>query len=624
MKVSLVNMPFAAAHMPSIALTQLKSILTEKHSRAAFDIHYLNHDFVHYMGNDLYLFISGSMDALNTGVGDWLFRQIAFPELADNTATYFQRFFPYKTPQQLAFKRQIVEKRQRLDAFLETLIDKYHLDQSHVVGFTSMFNQNIASFALAKKLKNRKPGIEIVMGGANCEAPMGLEIAKHVPQIDFVFSGPALKSFPEFMQYTLDGELERRQSIKGVFSKTNCWTQCGETAIGEELDINVPIALNYEPFMDSFKNNFPTSSTKPVLLFETSRGCWWGQRAHCTFCGLNGTTMAYRRMNSDVALDQFNQLFRYSDRVTRFESVDNIMPKEYVQEVFPSLETPSSSYLFYEVKADLTAADMEVLTKARVRVVQPGIESLASSTLKLMKKGTTAFQNLSFLKNCLLYKIFPSWNLLVGFPGDEEPVYKKYLKDLPLLVHLPPPVGSFPVRFDRYSPYFMKAKEYGLDLHPVDYYKLSYPLSEESLANLAYYFEDRKLDARYMTTMIKWLDQIRAKVGQWTMRFYGADKLLPAKLHFKPDSSVVYDSRSGRAVEYDIGETGKQILDFINTKPARQGAIAAQIGVGREAEVTQAIASLQDKSLLFEEEGRYLSLVFPKEPPQMTMPFGSD
>ena len=217
-------MPFAAAYMPSIALTQLKSILTEKYTPpACVNIHYLNHDFVHFMGNDFYSFMSGSMDALNTGVGDWLFRQVAFPDLTDNTAAYFQRFFPYKTPQQLAFKRQILEKRQKLDAFLDTLIDKYKLDHADIIGFTSMFNQNIACFALAKKLKDRKPNIEIVIGGANCEAPMGLEIAKHVPQIDFVFSGPALKSFPEFVQYTLDNELERRHNIKGVFSKTNAF-----------------------------------------------------------------------------------------------------------------------------------------------------------------------------------------------------------------------------------------------------------------------------------------------------------------------------------------------------------------------------------------------------------------
>jgi hypothetical protein len=37
-----------------------------------------------------------------------------------------------------------------------------------------------------------------VLGGANCEVPMGRVLAKNLSPIDFVFSGPALHSFPDF------------------------------------------------------------------------------------------------------------------------------------------------------------------------------------------------------------------------------------------------------------------------------------------------------------------------------------------------------------------------------------------------------------------------------------------
>jgi ribosomal peptide maturation radical SAM protein 1 len=613
-------MPFAGASLPSIALTQLKSIVRkELGKQASVVIHYLNHDFVEYMGKDLYGFMSDSMDAQNSGIGDWLFRQLAFPDLPDNASSYFQRFFPYRTPQHTAFKEQILEKRRGFDAFLDTLIAKYRLDHFDIVGFTSMFNQNISSFALAGKLKKHNPQIITVIGGANCEAPMGQQIAKNVPQIDYVFSGPGLMSFPEFIRRQIDGGTQDRQPIKGVFSKSNSELESVRAEIGEELDIDVPIELDYDHFIASFEDTFPNAEAKPVLLFETSRGCWWGQRAHCTFCGLNGSTMAYRAMGSENALHQFKKLFAHSDKVTRYESVDNIMPKEYVTDVFPFLETPPGSYLFYEVKADLKESDMQALEKARVKAVQPGIESLATTTLKLMKKGTTAFQNLLLLKNCLLYDIYPSWNLLIGFPGEEEPVYKKYLKDLPLLIHLPPPIGSFPVRFDRYSPYFMKAKEYGLDLHPLDYYELSYPMSEDSLANLAYYFEDRNLGARYKADMIKWIDQIRVKVNHWATRWHGKDHLLPPKLYFKENSTIVYDSRSGKAVEHDVQPAGRMVLELINSKPARVGSIAAACEVTLDGDPERIISSLQSRGLVFEEDGRYLSLVLPKETQKMSL-----
>jgi magnesium-protoporphyrin IX monomethyl ester (oxidative) cyclase len=51
---------------------------------------------------------------------------------------------------------------------------------------------------------------------------------------------------------------------------------------------------------------------------------------------------------------------------------------------------------FYEVKADLSEKDVAMLAHSRVLTIQPGIEALVTSTLKLMKKGTTAFQNIKF------------------------------------------------------------------------------------------------------------------------------------------------------------------------------------------------------------------------------------
>ncbi|NIO21196.1 MAG: RiPP maturation radical SAM protein 1, partial [Candidatus Aenigmarchaeota archaeon] len=192
-KVALINVPFASLKFPSLALTQLKSVLDSKLSfRVSVELLYLNHDFAHYMGTELYQYIAVDMEAPYNGLGDWFFRQAAFPELADNTEIYFQRYFPHRNEQNQILKRLIQEKREGLDQVLEGLIDQYKLNEADLVGFTSMFSQNVACFALARKIKERSPHIVIVMGGANCETPMGQEIVKNVEHIDFVFSGTAL------------------------------------------------------------------------------------------------------------------------------------------------------------------------------------------------------------------------------------------------------------------------------------------------------------------------------------------------------------------------------------------------------------------------------------------------
>lgn len=79
-RIALINMPFANLHMPSIALTQLKSVVENRFkNEVSVDVYYLNHDFANCLGLDLYDLITESADSQNSGLGDWFFRQIAFP-----------------------------------------------------------------------------------------------------------------------------------------------------------------------------------------------------------------------------------------------------------------------------------------------------------------------------------------------------------------------------------------------------------------------------------------------------------------------------------------------------------------------------------------------------------------
>ena len=612
-KIALINMPFANLSLPSIALTQLKALVDERFKeRVSVDIHYLSHDFAKYLGMGLYDLITGSANAQNAGLGDWFFRQTAFPDQPNNAGVYLSRYFPFHSEEMNTLKSRVLEKRRGLDHFLDSLISKYALDQVQLVGFTSMFMQNAAAFSLARRLKEGPSKPIIVIGGANCESPMGQVIAKEVAPIDYVFSGPALKSFPEFVQHCLDGDLTSVGSIKGVFTKRNYVFQTGPDAIGEEVSIDVPIDLDYRPFLDRLAEYFPEGEIEPILLFETSRGCWWGERAHCTFCGLNGASMAYRAMSPDLALKQFDSLFELSPQVSRIDAVDNILPKSYLHDVLPHLKTPENVSLFYEVKADLSESDVQTLAKARVKIIQPGIESLATSTLKLMKKGTSAFRNLALLKFCAMYNIEPAWNLLIGFPGEGADVYRKYIDDLPLLTHLFPPSGVFPVRFDRYSPYFMKSKEYGLDLHPLDYYPLIYPFPGEQLHNLAYYFADVNIGSEYAQTVSQWIGKIQEKVDFWIGSWKLDDDSHPELVFYKDgDQHMIRDSRSGELKEYPIGEVSARILNLMSDTK-RLGDVANEFRDVAGFDAAKEITDLREKGLLFHEDNRFISLVLPR------------
>lgn len=613
LEIALANMPFGTVSLPSLGLTQLRSVLGQQFGdRVAPRIFYLNHDFAQFLGLEPYQLIANSMDALISGLGDWFFRSVAYPDLDEQVDLYRRRYLTDPMRQQAMRQYSLWERRQETGSFLDQLIARYRLAEYPVVGFSSLFQQNIASFALARKIKERNPEVVTVMGGANCETSMGAAIVRNVESIDFVFSGPALATFPEFVRRMLDGDEDGRHRIRGVLSKRNLEEKSGTVVneIGADVDIDQPLPLDYGDYLATIDEKFPPGAVVPALLFESSRGCWWGQRSQCTFCGLNGLEIGYRGMQADNALQQFERLFEYAPRVKRFEAVDNIMPREYVTEVLPHVKPPPDVTIFYEVRADLKDHELAVLAKAGVKEIQPGIEALATSTLKLMKKGTTVFQNLTFLKNCVRHNIQPAWNLLVGFPGEGEDVYAKYVEDLPHLTHLMPPSGVFPVRFDRFSIYFNSPEEYGLKLRPMDFYKLIYPFEKESLDDLAYYFADLNYAAPYLAAMVKWIDRLRQQVTHWQTRWQPSDNQIKPELYLKSKNhtGVVYDSRSGKVVEQEVSALGLRALETL-ARAMKLPRLQKALGDPPQAEIQSELASLQERGLVFHEGEMYLSLV---------------
>ncbi|WP_214106915.1 RiPP maturation radical SAM C-methyltransferase [Acrocarpospora catenulata] len=604
--VALVNMPFADRRRPSFALSQLAALVNREFGEEVnVRVCYLNHDFVRFFGTEIYDAIAEGMEQHVAGIGDWLFRQVAFPYEPDNSEQYFARYFA--GPGWADFRRAVMTRRERLGEFCAFLADRYRLAEADLVGFSSMFMQTVPSLAMATVIKDLSPETVTVMGGANCETPMGATLIEHATQLDFVFSGPSLRTFPRFLRALIDDDLSAAHTIGGVVSRKNCHEPRYRRAIGADTDVDDLVEPDYASFADSFTglNATVEDPVEPILFFETSRGCWWGERSHCTFCGLNGQNMGYRSMSAENAVRQFERLFEYAPWCTTYSCTDNIMPLEYLTDVLPKLDPPPGSSIFYEVKVGLDQQDMAEMARAGVTKIQPGIEALATGTLKLMKKGSSAFQNLQLLKNCVRYGISPAWNLLIGFPGEPESTFEKYVADLPLLTHLPPPEGVFPVRFDRYSPYFNNAEEFGLDLHPVDHYGLTYPFPEESLRDLAYYFNDRSFSP-YLIAVARWLRPLAAAVSAWCAAWEDDGRRPELRLEEVDGGWEVYDSRRGTAERYPLDPATAEVLLTLE-RPTRLDRLGAELP--HVEGVAERVAELRHLGLVFVEGERAMSLI---------------
>ena len=227
-----------------------------------------------------------------------------------------------------------------------------------------------------------------------------------------------------------------------------------------------------------------------TIPFESARGCWWGAKHHCTFCGLNGQTISFRSKSSGRVLGELAELTR-RHRSFQFAAVDNIIDMSFWKSLLPALVEERTNYeIFYEIKSNITKQQIRQLSMAGVRHVQPGIESLSTPVLRLMRKGVTAIQNVNLLRWSQYYGVNAMWNLIWGFPGEQSAHYQEQAALLPRLVHLQPPGGWSRIWMERFSPLFRDRAAFPArgDLRPEASYTYVYP-DTVNLNDTAYFFD---------------------------------------------------------------------------------------------------------------------------------------
>jgi ribosomal peptide maturation radical SAM protein 1 len=342
---------------------------------------------------------------------------------------------------------------------------------------------------VARLLKARAPDKHIALGGSHCEGEMGLALHEAYPFIDFVGRGESERLLVDLVA-SLSGEGPEPAAIPGLIWREGDTSRTAGERAQRIDDLNsLPIPA-YDDWYAQLRAALPALPAHELELpFEASRGCWYGEKHHCTFCGLNGESMTFRSKSAARVLAELRGLARYD--IPFVYAVDLIFDHRYFETLLPTLAKEAFGHtLFFETKSNLTRRQMQLLRDARIRLIQPGIESLSTPVLALMRKGVTACQNVRLLKWAAELGIAVFWNLLYGFPGESAEYYQKLAELLPALTHLMPPQGGYKVRVDRFSPLHFDAAALGVGpIRPAPAYAVVHNLPPDMIARLAYHFE---------------------------------------------------------------------------------------------------------------------------------------
>jgi ribosomal peptide maturation radical SAM protein 1 len=617
LRIALVNMPFASAARPSIQCGLLKAILErEGHT---VDVHYLNLELAAELGPALYLHFADLSPWRDQLLGEWLFSVAAFG-YRPNEKEYFEACHGARdtcnrynlSPEDLCRLRN-----ESIPALVERWATGIDWAAYAAVGFSCTFEQTVAAFALGRRIKELHPQVVTIYGGANFESEMGVEHTRAFPWIDYAVVGEGDVALPALVGRIAAGE--PALDVPGVVGRAadGQVVSNGTAAMVRDMD-SLPDPEYSEYFQALFRLGRARvlAEAIPIITFEGSRGCWWGAKSHCTFCGLNNTTMAFRSKSPERVLAELRrQSAKYS--IPNFLVVDNIMDMRYLEGVCEPLGEQRYDYtFFFEVKANLSREQLRTLAGAGVRAIQPGIESLSSRVLKLMRKGSTRLINVRLLKWASYYGMSVTWNMLCGFPGESSEDYEEQKRLMPLLYHLPPPDGCGPVWVERFSPYFTDKSFPVENIRPKRAYSLIWPAETVALEKIAYFF-----DAEMGGTISQ--DEFRAlnaAVGTWRQQWSNGHRptlsytrapdwlqVIDLRVPERPQIHALHDER---AAVYELcSESWRTPADL--QRACEKSTPAFKVS---DDDMRKVLGELCEMGLMLEEDQRFLSLAQPVNP----------
>lgn len=593
-RVAFVYLPFGACYKPAIGISLLKSALKQQGISA--DIYYLNLKLAEMVGAEVYDKIACSLPG-SLLVGEWLFAPALFGSNPEADRRYVEEFL-WNDPSEI-FSPSIVYTllriRDMIPAYLDACFSGIDWSAYSLVGFSTLFQQQCASLALATRIKEKYPGTDILFGGSQCFGDIGKVLLRLFPCIDYLCTGEGDLAVPALVQALFQGIIE--PVIPGILTRH---TVLSETIGNKKDSVENLDALPFPDYSDYFSQiaeiDLPSQYENSILM-ETSRGCWWGEKSPCTFCGLNTEHIAYRYKSPERAFEEIQHLHLTWGK--EIIMTDTIMTGEYFKTLLPLLRHLPGVQIAWEMRPHLGKEQIYALYDAGIRNLVLGIESLNDTLLSLMNKGTDLIQILQSLKWAKETALPVTWNMLWGFPGEEPRDYHDIEQLIPGIVHFDPPVQLAHIHYDRWSQYWKTPASYGITrLSPSPVYRLIYPaIPEEDLNQFAYYFDAEFQDraAEYVPSLVRKIQEWRTNTGARLEMVVSGN-----------DIHIVDERRYGEKIRYDL--QGRAAAVYLACDRAQTlDDLTALFEVGA-ADIVPILHSFIENGLMYASRGKYLSM----------------
>lgn len=321
-------------------------------------------------------------------------------------------------------------------------------EEPDLVGFSMIFNQQLAVGALLGRLLRQRYGKKVVFGGS-CFA----DTAEHF-----------LKWYPESADVIVAGEGE--EALKQILTDSDAPERVpgavffGDDGSVRKVDKAFPKQIDYYGIPDFSDLDLARYfSPEPVVPLLLSRGCYWRR---CTFCvHYRSAGLTYRMHSIDFTIAMIRSFVLQGIR--HFNFIDEMISPKHFEWLAAGIKEAGLDIAYYALtkpSRDFREETLRTMAESGCKYLLWGLESGTQRVLDLMDKGSKVDDVSWVLKRAYAAGIKNHVFLICGFPTETEDEYFQTLrflndhKDWIFAVHRGPfslepesPIFEHPERF---------------------------------------------------------------------------------------------------------------------------------------------------------------------------------
>lgn len=312
---------------------------------------------------------------------------------------------------------------------LQENLNNITLENNCIVAFsaTSM-EQFIVSYYCAKWIRANYPNQKIIFGGSYANHIIRNVEKKYIQKLFSVFHyisySEGETSLTKLLLY-IDGQEQNLSEVPGIAWMDETKNIRITDPYSEELS-----SLEVPDYSDICFEDYLLPV--PMISYQTSRGCFWG---NCAFCDHEESyRRMYRQKPVEKVIRDLKEL-RIKYNITHFQFVDEAIEPDYLYELTNSMKKEQElcdiNWMFYSrISRKYSEKLVNQLYDCGCRLTLFGVESFNERILKLIKKGI----RVEYIKDNLKWfhdsKIGTIIWLIAGFPTQTPEELREEIREM--------------------------------------------------------------------------------------------------------------------------------------------------------------------------------------------------